>query len=55
MRDEQEHGRLCAPRARCSDHPGEKHFWHLCDGPTVRHPGSQFTQIGPLNASGTSA
>ena len=55
MRDEQEHGRLCAPRARCSDHPGEKHFWHLCDGPTVRHPGSQFTRIGPLNSSGTPA
>ena len=55
MRDEQEHGKLCAPRARCSDHPGEKHFWHLCDGPNVKHPGSQFTQCGPRNASGTLA
>ena len=55
MRDEEEHGKLCAPRARCSDHPGEKHFWHICDGPSVKHPGTQFTQSGPQNSTGRPA
>ena len=36
-----QHQNECHPKAKCSDHPGERHFWHLCDGPGVTHPGKQ--------------
>lgn len=36
-----QHPNECHHKARCSHHPGEKHFWHLCDGPGVAHPGKQ--------------
>ena len=35
------HQNECHHKAKCSHHPGERHFWHLCDGPGVIHPGKQ--------------
>ena len=49
MRDEHLHGGTCHPRAKCTHHPGEKHFSHLCDGPSTTHPGCQFNQSTPQN------
>lgn len=37
-----QHQYECHHKARCSHHPGERHFWHLCDGPGVAHPGKQI-------------
>ena len=36
-----QHQNECHPNAKCSHHPKERHFWHLCDGPGVTHPGKQ--------------
>ena len=36
-----EHGTECADRAKCNDHPGEKHVYWTCDGPGINHPGPQ--------------
>ena len=37
------HQAECNSKAYCSNHPGERHFWHLCDGPNFTHPGKQTT------------
>ena len=36
-----QHQSECHPNANCRHHPGERHFWHLCDGPGITHPGKQ--------------
>ena len=36
-----EHGTECADRAKCNDHPREKHVYWTCDGPNSNHPGPQ--------------
>ena len=41
MIDITQHQNECQPKATCSYHPGERHYWHLCDGPGVTHPGKQ--------------
>ena len=41
MIDITQHQNECQPKATCSYHPGERHYWHLCDGPSVTHPGKQ--------------
>ena len=43
-----EHGSECSHRARCREHPGEKHYHWLCDGENTTHPGPQqdFTMTG---------
>ena len=40
------HEAECHHKAKCSHHPGERHFWHLCDGPEFTHPGKQPTATG---------
>ena len=42
MIDITQHQNECQPKATCSYHPGERHYWHLCDGPGVTHPGKQI-------------
>ena len=37
------HHAECNSKAYCSNHPRERHFWHLCDGPNFTHPGKQTT------------
>ena len=36
-----EHGKNCSHKARCRNHPGEKHIHWTCDGPNTLHPGPQ--------------
>ena len=40
------HESECNPNAKCSNHPEETHYWHLCDGPGYIHPGKQTITTG---------
>ena len=40
------HESECNPNAKCSNHPEETHYWHLCDGPNSIHPGKQTIATG---------